>query len=146
MDIVDNDNNSINLCKEFPNKSIRFYKTDVRNREHIHNSFKNFINEFKQVDIVISNAGICNENIPEECVQINLIAVINTTYEAIEWMSTNKNGKGGVVLNVASVAGLNSFHGMFPVYTSTKHAVIGFTKSMAVCIYNMEKCFWFLYR
>lgn len=136
MDIVDNDNFLIKLQQEFPNKSIRFYKTDVRNRENIHNSFRNFINEFKQVDIVISNAGICDENKPEKCVQINLLGVIHTTYEAIDWMSVNKNGKGGIIVNVSSTTGLNSFRGMYPVYGSTKHAVVGFTKSMALMYKN----------
>lgn len=51
----------------------------------------------------------------------------------MEWMSISKNGRGGIIVNVASICGI-LFLGHIPVYNATKHAVLGFTKSMAVRI------------
>lgn len=62
------------------------------------------------------------------------MGVINTTYEAIEWMSISKNGRGGLIANIASQTGI-LFFPQLPVYGATKHAVLGFTKSMAVYYY-----------
>lgn len=59
------------------------------------------------------------------------MGMINTTYEAIEWMSISKKGRGGLIANIASEAGI-IFYPEFPIYCSTKHGVLGFTKSMAV--------------
>lgn len=45
-------------------------------------------------------------------------------------MSKQSGGKGGTIVNVSSVLGLAPFGGA-PVYTATKHGVIGLTRSMA---------------
>jgi 15-hydroxyprostaglandin dehydrogenase (NAD) len=46
-------------------------------------------------------------------------------------MGKDEGGKGGVVVNMASVAGLEPFE-LFPIYAATKHAVIGLTRSFGV--------------
>jgi 15-hydroxyprostaglandin dehydrogenase (NAD) len=46
-------------------------------------------------------------------------------------MGKDKGGKGGVVVNMASLAGLVPVAGC-PVYVATKHAVIGLTRSFGV--------------
>lgn len=46
-------------------------------------------------------------------------------------MSKANGGSGGIIVNIASVAGLEPIPGM-PIYSATKHGVIGFTRSMAV--------------
>jgi NAD(P)-dependent dehydrogenase (short-subunit alcohol dehydrogenase family) len=48
----------------------------------------------------------------------------------IAMRSCLKANKPGVVLIVASGAGVTGFYGS-PLYCATKHAVVGFTKSMA---------------
>jgi 15-hydroxyprostaglandin dehydrogenase (NAD) len=48
-------------------------------------------------------------------------------------MGKDKGGKGGVVVNIASIAGLAPLAGL-PVYVATKHAVIGLTRSFGVSI------------
>lgn len=45
-------------------------------------------------------------------------------------MSVEKNGRGGVIANVASTAGLDIME--IPIYTASKHGVVGFTRSLAV--------------
>jgi 15-hydroxyprostaglandin dehydrogenase (NAD) len=48
-------------------------------------------------------------------------------------MGKDEGGKGGVVVNISSIAGLAPYAGC-PVYCTTKHAVIGLTRSFGVSI------------
>jgi 15-hydroxyprostaglandin dehydrogenase (NAD) len=58
-------------------------------------------------------------------------AVVRGTLLALQYMGKDKGGKGGVVVNMASIAGLAPF-AVFPVYVTTKHAVIGLSRSFGV--------------
>lgn len=62
------------------------------------------------------------------CVQFGLI---NTSLVAMDAMSKAKGGKGGVIVNIASIAGFTVTPGI-PVYNATKHGVVAFTRSMSV--------------
>jgi len=55
-------------------------------------------------------------------------AVVRGTLLALQYMGKDEGGKGGVVVNIASVLGLIPFEGS-PVYVATKHVVIGLTRS-----------------
>ena len=46
-------------------------------------------------------------------------------------MGKDEGGKGGVVVNISSIAGLVPF-AFSPVYVATKHAVIGLTRCFGV--------------
>jgi 15-hydroxyprostaglandin dehydrogenase (NAD) len=46
-------------------------------------------------------------------------------------MGQNNNKKGGVVVNIASIAGLDPLE-IIPIYTGTKHGVVGLTKAFGV--------------
>lgn len=59
------------------------------------------------------------------------MGIIHSTYAAIDFMSKSNGDRGGVILNVASVAGLKSMYGA-PSYSASKHGVVGFTKAFAV--------------
>lgn len=63
---------------------------------------------------------------------------MHTTYTAIDFMSKQKGGRGGIVLNIASVAGIQSFFSL-PAYTASKHGVIGFTHSFGVSAIIQKK-------
>nr|KAG5693341.1 hypothetical protein BaRGS_017634 [Batillaria attramentaria] len=57
-------------------------------------------------------------------------AQIRGSLLAYEHMRRDKGGRGGVIINVASMSGL--FYASFrdPVYTATKHAMVAFTSCM----------------
>ena len=46
-------------------------------------------------------------------------------------MGKDTGGKGGVIVNISSIAGLQAFPHS-PIYTATKHAIVGFSRSFAV--------------
>lgn len=63
---------------------------------------------------------------------------VNSTLIGIDLMrkdlneksNINKN-KGGTIINIASIAGLRPVF-FIPVYSGTKHAIVGFTRSLTV--------------
>lgn len=81
------------------------------------------------VDILVNNAGICNENDTRSVLQTNVVATIEWAMEFWNRMRTDKGGKGGVILNVASQAAVLGIP-FFPVYKASKNAVAGFTVSL----------------
>ena len=50
---------------------------------------------------------------------------------AIERMGKHNGGKGGSIINTASIFGLSPSTG-FPIYCATKYGVVGFTLSLKV--------------
>lgn len=155
LDICDIDNALVNLQTEFPNQEIVYIQTDVGNKANVLQSFETANTRFGYLDIVIGNAGICDENRPEITIQVNLVSyitagcfikdifgnalnsyrkqfgIIYTTNAAIDLMSKAKGGRGGIILNVASVAGLKAVYST-PSYSASKHGVIGFTNAFSV--------------
>ncbi|XP_067885414.1 15-hydroxyprostaglandin dehydrogenase [NAD(+)]-like isoform X2 [Heterodontus francisci] len=118
------------LDGEFDAARSLFIACDVGSEEQLKCAFRKTIDLFGSLDIVCNNAGINNENNWEQTININLTSVIRGTYIALEYMSKEHGGKGGVIVNMASLAGIYPApHG--PVYTATKHGVIGFTRAIA---------------
>ncbi|XP_059613069.1 alcohol dehydrogenase 1-like [Phlebotomus argentipes] len=115
--------------KKFPGVTVKYYRVDVTSQEELEKCYAEFVKEAKNLDVVVNCAGIFNENIAKRVVDVNLGGVILSTIVAIEHMRANGKGKGGVILNIASIAGLEPF-GMAPTYCATKHGVIAFTRAM----------------
>ncbi|RVE64232.1 hypothetical protein OJAV_G00144530 [Oryzias javanicus] len=110
--------------------SALFLKCDVESEEQLKAAFQKATETFGGIDILCNNAGIMNEATWEKAVSINLMGVIRATYIALEHMSKLNGGKGGVIVQTASLAGLGPFPSC-PVYTATKSGVVGFTRAMA---------------
>ncbi|XP_037546045.1 15-hydroxyprostaglandin dehydrogenase [NAD(+)] [Nematolebias whitei] len=118
------------LDSEFGEGNCTFIQCDVSNGDALRDAFQKTIDQFGRLDIVINNAGINNEKNWEKTIQVNLTSVIKGTYLALEHMSKEYDKEGGTIVNVSSMAAfLHSPHQ--PVYTATKHGVIGFTRAMA---------------
>lgn len=111
-------------------------QTDVTDDPALHRLFSATGRVFGGVDILVNNAGVATgtPHFPEtpaekwaRTVAINLTAVIRATQLAIPLMQ--RRG-GGVIINIASMAGLNGFV-LDPVYAATKGGVVMFTRSLA---------------
>jgi 15-hydroxyprostaglandin dehydrogenase (NAD) len=57
--------------------------------------------------------------------------VIRGLLLAFQYIGQNNNKKGGVVVNIASIAGLDPLE-MIPIYSGIKHGVVGLTKAFGV--------------
>jgi 15-hydroxyprostaglandin dehydrogenase (NAD) len=117
------------LKKEFGKDSVLFVHCDVTNEKQLTSAYKESVRKFGGLDVVCNNAGIGDEVNYKKTVAVNLTAVISSSLMAFEYMSTNKGGKGGVIVNISSAAGFFP-QSSAPVYTATKQGVIGYTKSI----------------
>jgi meso-butanediol dehydrogenase/(S,S)-butanediol dehydrogenase/diacetyl reductase len=95
------------------------------------------VDNFGGIDVIVNNAGISTMdyavNIKEEdwdkVLDINAKGVFLCSQSAAKAMIAK--GNGGRIINMASQAGKNGYRCMGN-YCASKHAVIGFTKVMAV--------------
>ncbi|KAF8952020.1 hypothetical protein BGZ52_008430 [Haplosporangium bisporale] len=101
-------------------KVAHFVRCDVTDFEQIDSLFTAAEEHFGGIDIMTGNWP--------RLIAINLTAVIEGTRHAIETM--RKQGRGGVVVNTSSIAGLVPNPAWnTPVYTAAKFGVCGFTRS-----------------
>jgi len=114
---------------EFPKSVVVFRKTDVANRSEVESSFKEISRKYGYIEVLVNCAGYFDEVDVQKTFAINVIGTINCTQTAVELMSVEKGGQGGIIANVASVVGLDPYLG-HPIYNATKHAVVGFTRSL----------------
>ncbi|GLV39835.1 Photoreceptor dehydrogenase [Carabus blaptoides fortunei] len=119
------------LNAEFGKNRTIFVKCDVTNAVELENAFKTTISTFNGLDIVINNAGILNDDTWELEVAINVTSVARGTMLGMKYMGKDKGGKGGVIVNIASILGLQAMAGC-PIYVGTKHAVIGMSRSFGM--------------
>ncbi|KAL4640515.1 15-hydroxyprostaglandin dehydrogenase NAD(+)-like [Arapaima gigas] len=118
------------LDAQFGEENCIFVQCDVTDDCALKDAFKRTVGQFGKLDIVINNAGINNEKNWKKTIQVNLTSVIKGTYLGLEYMSKEHGKDGGVIINVSSMAAfLHSPHQ--PVYTATKHGVIGFSRALA---------------
>ncbi|XP_028322754.1 15-hydroxyprostaglandin dehydrogenase [NAD(+)]-like isoform X2 [Gouania willdenowi] len=118
------------MDKQYDWDKTVFLVCDVESDEQFKAAFQKATDTFGGIDILCNNAGILNEAEWEKTISVNLMGVIRGTYLAMEQMNKQSGGQGGVIINTSSLAGLQTFPS-FPVYTATKHAVVGFTRAMA---------------
>ncbi|XP_013770164.1 15-hydroxyprostaglandin dehydrogenase [NAD(+)]-like isoform X2 [Pundamilia nyererei] len=118
------------LNKEHGPDRALFLLCNVESEEEIKAAFQKAAEAFGAIDILCNNAGILNEEKWQHMISINLAGVIRGTYLALEHMRKTNGGGGGVIVNIASMAGLGPLL-TCPVYTATKHGVIGFTRAVA---------------
>ncbi len=106
----------------------------MTNYEHQAEMFKAAEKYFGGVDIVVNNAGIAEKRplwdddrgVWKKVIDIDLSAVIEGTRLGV--LTLKKQGRGGVIINTASLAGLYP-QSMTPVYSAAKFGVIGLTRS-----------------
>jgi len=113
-----------------------FIEINVANSESVKNMVKEVANRFGRIDILVNNAGIYYQGdvieTPEEewdkVITVNLKGMYLCSHYVIPIMLA---GNSGVVINVASEAGLVGIAGQVA-YNVSKAGVISLTKSMAV--------------
>ncbi|XP_076451652.1 15-hydroxyprostaglandin dehydrogenase [NAD(+)]-like [Babylonia areolata] len=118
------------LQKQHGADNVAFVQCDVTDADQLKAAFESAVSKFGAVEICANNAGILDERIWEKMLTVNTTAQIRGSQLAFEHMRRDKGGRGGVIINTASAAGLSRFY-WFPVYVASKHAVVGYTTSCA---------------
>ena len=111
------------------------FEADVTDFEAIDTMVKKIIEELGSIHILVNNAGITQDNLfmrmkPQQwlkVIDVNLNGVFNVTKAVIRQMVKQRSGK---IINISSVVGCTGNPGQVN-YSSTKSALVGFTKSLA---------------
>ena len=117
------------------NRKCLTFQVDVTDLEAIYAMVNNIIEELGEIHILVNNAGITQDNLfmrmkPEQwskVIDVNLNGVFNVTKAVIRSMVKQRYGK---IINISSVVGFYGNPGQVN-YSSTKSALVGFTKSLA---------------
>ena len=114
-----------------------FIKADVSKASEVKSLIDKIFQQYGRLDFAFNNAGIegqmasvhtCTEENWDRTIDINLKGTWLCMKEEILRMREQGHG---VIVNCASVAGLNGFSNL-PAYTASKHGILGLTKSAAL--------------
>jgi NAD(P)-dependent dehydrogenase (short-subunit alcohol dehydrogenase family) len=114
-----------------------FQVTDVSKPEDAKALVERAVKEYGRLDLAFNNAGTDGEQVPlheQDIEKASLLFDVNIKgvffcmkYEIEEMLRT----AGGSIVNTSSIFGLNGYPG-WSLYSATKHAVTGMTKSAAL--------------
>ncbi|KAF2645907.1 NAD(P)-binding protein [Massarina eburnea CBS 473.64] len=113
-------------------------KLDVSKAEEISALVGNLPEEFKQVDVLVNNAGLVKgvAQAPEiltEDINVmfatNVTGLINMTQAILPIFKSRSDGGRGDIINIGSIAGREAYQGG-SIYCATKAAVRSFTDSL----------------
>lgn len=115
---------------------ITWIMSDVRDPAQVERFISTIIEEAGRLDILFNNAGIFMtpaliEDIPVEEFQDHMATNVEGAFYGMKYAIPQMKAQGGgVIVNMASVAGHRGF-GVTGHYSASKHAVIGLTKAGA---------------
>jgi NAD(P)-dependent dehydrogenase (short-subunit alcohol dehydrogenase family) len=111
---------------------------DVSKEEDIRGLVDTAVSRLGPLDVLVNNAGIGEKAIPidekpaknwQRVIDTNLSSVFYGIKHAARVMKAA--GRGGVIVNMASILGSVGFSGA-PAYVAAKHGVVGLTKAAAL--------------
>lgn len=132
------------LAKSFSKKyntKVEYLSFDVRDQEAVKIAFDNLSSDWKNVDILINNAGLSrgldpihNGNIEdwETMIDTNVKGLLYVTRAISPYMVERKSGH---IINVSSIAGTEVYPGG-NVYCASKAAVSSLTRSMRLDLHQ----------
>lgn len=125
------------LREEFPNSKISGYQVDIRDHKMVQACVDAIIEKYGKVDVLVNNAGVCRlesfENMNDELrdfhFDINIKGTWNVTKSVVPYMKKNNASS---IINLSSVTGPLVADSGEVAYATTKAALLGFTKSLAM--------------
>lgn len=123
------------LRKEYQN--VIGYKVDITNQALIKRCVEDVITRYQRIDILVNNAGVAKlsrfEEMTDEIrdfhIDINIKGTWNVTKAVYPYMVKQHYGK---IVNLSSVTGPKVADAGEVAYATTKAALIGFTKGLAM--------------
>ena len=114
---------------------VRIFKADVSKKEEATALVNYTIGQFENIDVLVNKAGISKPCLFtdisyeqwDEVMSVNLNSVFYVTKKALQYMMPNCSGK---IINISSMWGLVGAS-IEVDYSTSKAAIIGFTKSLA---------------
>ena len=131
----ENGEETARLCRELGGEAI-FIQADVGKVEDVKKYVEHTVNTFGKIDLFFNNAGISGSGVRTiECSIEEFNSIVDVNLKGVFYglkfvISEMLKTRGGVIVNTASLGGLVGMPTL-GVYSATKHAVIGLTKTMA---------------
>lgn len=109
---------------------------DVSNDNEVKNLFQAVFKRFKHLDLLVNNAGVLEDALigmvtreqMHRVFGVNIFGAITCSQYASRLMQ--RSGRGGSIVNISSIIGVEGNEGQ-TVYSASKAAVIGLTRSLA---------------
>ncbi len=113
------------------------YKVDIRDKEAINEIVDDIITDFGKIDVLVNNAGVCmlekfvdmDDELRDRHFSININGTWNLCKAVVPHMINRHYGK---IVNLSSVTGPMVADSGEVAYATTKAALLGFTKSLAM--------------
>ena len=123
------------LSKALESSNCKHLIVDVNDRDSIASVMKDIPGENNTLDCLVNNAGITADQLFirmkdsewDDVINTNLTGIFNITKPVSKMMLKQKSGS---IINISSVSGLMGNAGQVN-YSSSKSALLGFTKSLA---------------
>lgn len=123
------------IRQESPDAQLAPILCDVADEKNVKAAFRKIFSTYKRLDVLLANAGVLNDALIgmvtteqiREVFGVNTFGVLYCSQYASRLMS--RTGAGSIIL-VSSIIGTNGNKGQ-AVYSGSKAAVIGITKSLA---------------
>ncbi|AAT42815.1 SDR family oxidoreductase [Picrophilus oshimae] len=133
---MDEGSNVFSISRSMPEKMInkvKYLKCDVSNEDEVYNTINEISSQCGNIDVLVNNAGIekyaslgkTDSGTWNEIINTNMNSVFYVSREVIKHMKT------GSIVNVSSVQA-DIVTRNAAAYVTSKHAIIGITKSIAV--------------
>ncbi|KAF2709087.1 NAD(P)-binding protein [Pleomassaria siparia CBS 279.74] len=126
------------IAKEAPGVKVLPVKLDVSKPEEISGFVGQLPEEFKQVDVLVNNAGLVkgvaqapdiNPADVDVMFATNVTGLINMTQAILPIFKSRADGGKGDIINIGSIAGREPYQGG-SIYCATKAAVRSFTDAL----------------
>ena len=110
-------------------------RMDVTDREEVKEGISRIVEREGKIDVLVNNAGITRDSLFmrmkdedwDAVIDTNLTGIYNVTRQVIPFMVKKRSGN---IINISSVVGFTGNVGQVN-YSSSKAAIIGFTKSLS---------------
>lgn len=116
--------------------SFMFEEADLSDRASADAFIRAVTDRWDAIDVLVNNAGVARDGVValfsheelDTVVDLNLKGTIHVTRAAVRRMLARE--QGGRIVNISSIVGLSGYRGL-AVYSATKAALDGFTRSLA---------------
>ena len=115
---------------------MRFITTDIADPAQVEQLFATITSDGVEIDGAVNNAAVTQAALPIDQMPLEEFDRLTTINLRGTWLCLGNEirlmrGRGGSIVNVASIAGKRGFAGLSG-YCATKHGVIGMTRSAAL--------------
>lgn len=116
-------------------ENLTYFQNNVKDRNSCHEVVSHLVRKYGRLDGIVNCAGVTlqegelpGDDFYDKIMDVNLRGVWNMTTEALVQMQ--KQGSGSIVI-IGSIGAVVGQHRL-ALYTSSKHAVLGLTRSWAL--------------